>query len=115
MPHVKVIEDSLCMVKCSAVIKVPNKSNIKFIVERKPESPITVLLPIVSGIDKCIIFCKTYSDAVWAFADQFGLNGSLFIDGDVTCELFTVSSHENYKACILAQFTRLNTSLKVIV
>ena len=60
----KVIEDSLCIVKCSAVIKIPNKLNIKYIVERKPDSPITVLLLIVSGIqhlgkdaDKCIIFC----------------------------------------------------------
>ena len=48
-------------------------------------------------------------------ADQLGLSGSLFIDDEVTCELFTASPHENDKAHILAQFTKLNTSLKVIV
>ena len=121
----KVIESSLCMVKCSAIIKVPNKLNIKYIVERKPDNLNTVLLPIVSGIqflgkaaDKYIILCRTYSDAVLVherLADQLGLEGSLFIDGDVTCELFTASSHENDKTRILAQFTKMNTSLKVIV
>ena len=121
----KIIEGSLCMVKCSAVIKVPNRLNIKYIVNRKPDSFSTILFPIVSGIqhlgrsaEKYIIFSRTYSDAVWVhecIADQLGLNGCLFIDGDVTCELFTASSHENDKARILAQFTKLNTSLKVIV
>jgi len=99
--------------------------NIRYFVERKPESSITFLYPIVSGIqqlkktaEKYIIFCKTYSDAVWVhekLADQLGLNGDLFIDGDVTCELFTASSHDNDKERILTQFTRPNTALKVIV
>ena len=66
--------------------------------------------------DKYIIFCRTYSNAIWVhecLADQLDLNGSLFIDGDVTCELFTASPHENDKAHILAQFTKLIVALGV--
>ena len=85
-----VIEDSLCMAKCSAVIKVPYKLNINYIVERQPDSPITVLLPIVSGIqhlgkdpDKYLIFYRTYSDAVLVhecLAGHLGLSETLFIE-----------------------------------
>ena len=39
-------EGYICMYKCSAILKVPNKLNIRYSVERKPESSITFYIQL---------------------------------------------------------------------
>ena len=121
----KVIQKSLCMLDCSVVLKVPNKLNIRYTVRVKPDDVRIALQPLVHGLcqhgknaEKCIIFCRTYDDAVHVhecLADELGKSDALFVNGDVTCDMFTSASHEDDKGRILAEFSNPLSSLRVIV
>lgn len=83
----KVIQNSLCIFNCSAVWRVPNKLNIRYAVRQKPDDPRTALQP-----------------AVWSY-QQNGQNANKCTNGEVTCDMFTRSSHEDDWSRILPTFT----------
>ena len=113
------------MYNCYAVVKVPNRHNIRYDVRHKPNDPREAFKEIISGLqqkgrnaDRCIIFCRTYDETVKVhecIADELGCQDLLFIDEEVTCEMFTSSSHEDDKSCILSSFTNPSSVLRVVV
>lgn len=121
----QVITTSLCMHNCCKVVKVPNKHNIRYTVRRKPDHLFDAFSAIIREVqqkgreaDKHIIFCRSYDDTVnvhECIADELGCCGALFIDGHVTCELFTSASHVDDKQRILLNFTDSSSVLRVVV
>ena len=83
----KVIQDSLCMYNCYAVVKVSNRHNIRYSVRRKPDDPRDALKAIISSLqekgkdaDRYIIFYRTYDDVVKVhecLADELGSQSDL--------------------------------------
>ena len=113
------------MTNCSTILRVPNKHNIKYVVQLKPQDCSTAVEPIILDLQqnrkhatKSIIFCRTYEDTIKVhkcIVDELGKRDCFLIDGNVACDLFTASSDEQDKCRILSQFTNPASSLKVIV
>ena len=90
------------MLDCSVALKVPNKLNIRYTVRLKPDDACIALQPLVHGLhgknaEKSIIFCRTYDDAMHVhecLVDELGNSDVLFVNGDVTCDMFMSASHE---------------------
>ena len=62
---------SLNMKGCHSIIRVPNKTNLKYFVAEKPGNAMQVLTPILVGLcekrlqsERYIVFCRTYEDTV---------------------------------------------------
>lgn len=123
----KVIQENLCMFNCSVINKVPNKLNIKYTVQRKPEDPVTMLKPLILDVvargvnaDKCIIFCPTYTDCSKVFhtlVDELANHDCLYAEGRSTaiCNIFTAVTDSGVKDAILDEFTKPDGSLRIVV
>jgi len=121
----KLIQESLCMINCSTVLRIPNKVNINYLVQSKPPDCLTALEPILLDLQrngkhatKSIVFCRTYEDTIEVhecIVDELGKRDCFMIDGNAACDLFTASSYEQDKGRILSQFTTVSSSLKVVI
>ena len=112
----QVIQDSLAMHNCRSIVKAPNRPNIRYIVRRKPNNFDEILPSIVHSSDKCIVFCRTYDDAVSiheCIANALG--DCLFVDGKPACKIFSGSLHSDDKSRILCSFTQPNSMLRIVV
>ena len=122
----KLILENLCMYNYTAVVRIPNRLNIKYSVVPICSSGFTeafnsIIYNIVEKsqeADKTIIFCSTYKDIVDVFefiTNKVGEYGSLFVKGKPLCDLFTASSHEDDKKRIIEDFTQSKSTLRLIV
>lgn len=115
------------MVNCSVIQKPPNKLNIKYRVQTKPENPLSVVMPLVNDIvcngtnaDKCIIFCPSYAQCCLLFqilVDELGKQNCLYLqDKNVAvCNIFTAATEKKVKDNILSEFTKPNSLLRIVV
>lgn len=121
------MQHSLCMSNCCVILKPPNRLNIKYTVQPKPDDTAAALMPIVEDVaargraaNKTVVFCPTYSDCSMMFevlVDQLGQRDCLHIDGsDVTvCNIFTAATDANVKDMILTEFVKPNSPLRIVV
>ena len=120
----KIIQDSLCMHDFSAIVKIPNRLNIKYMLTLKC-SYAEAFDPLIDSIiqngmkaEKSIIFCSSYNDAVSVLeyiASKLGEHDLVTVEGNVVCDIFTASSHIDDKERILREFTERNSCLRIIV
>lgn len=121
----QLITKSLSMFNCYTISKIPNKLNIKYIVQSKPDDVSSCIKHIAEDIylnknkaAKRIVFCSSYSLCAVIFktivCELASLN-CLHIEGQSTCNIFTSSTDGNQKDLILSQFTTTSSCLKVIV
>ena len=108
-------------------MKSPNWVNIKYIVQTKPDDPMSALLPLVEAVeqhgvcaDRCIIFCSSYpqcSVILHTLVDELGKHDCLYPGGNCTpvYNIFTVASTREVKNDILEDFTKVNGSLRILI
>ena len=118
----KIIQDSLCMHDFSAIVKIPNRLNIKYMLTSKcsyAEAFDTLIESIIQNgmkAKKSIIFCSSYNDAVSVLEYIASKLGEHDLEGNtVVCDIFTASSHIDDKERILREFTERNSYLCIIV
>ena len=130
--NMKVIMQKLCIEedKCAIIEKLPNKPNIKFIVQTAPDSIEQMLLPLVLDIqthgkatNKTILFCKTYSDlteVATTLVSELHSHDCLLVNAsDGThrpiCEMYSASTAEAVKDDILQAFTDPHSHIRVVI
>lgn len=123
----KLIQDSLCMSNCSVILKPPNKLNIKFTVQKKPDDLGQLVMTMVNDVllngsnaKKCIIFCPTYTectDVFFTLVDKLGHHQCLHTGADSKpiCNLFTAATDPEVKEEIIQEFTKTDGFLQVVV
>ena len=96
------IVDSLCMHSYSMITRMPNRLNIKCVVQE--QSDIEVLCDMVirklKGNNKIIVFCHTYSDTISLHEKlvvMLNHYNMLLANHDMVCEMFTRSTHVDDK------------------
>ena len=128
----KVIMQKLCIEegKCAIIEKLPNKPNVKFIVQTAPDSIEQMLLSLVLDIqthgkatNKTILFCKTYSDlteVATTLVSELHSHDCLLVNAsDGThrpiCEMYSASTAEAVKDDILQAFTDPHSHIRVVI
>ena len=118
---------NLCMQDCYEVVRSPNKLNIKYSVELKPEDALTAFLPLIESVenygvksDRYIVFCSTYtkcSTILHILVDELGKRKCLFPLGSTKpiCNIFTASSAKKDKNDILEEFAKADGVLRILV
>ena len=120
------VQQSLCMTNCSVIQKLPNRLNIKYTVQSKPDDVVVGLSSTIDNIaengvaaEKTVVFCRTYSECCMVFevlVNELGNRNSLFVDGTKTiCNMFTAVSDIRVKDAILTEFVNSNSYLRVVV
>lgn len=126
----KMVIRNLEMNGCYIVSRNPNKINVRFTVAEKPSDLITVVTPIIKNViekgkeaDRCILFCRTYSDSSKLFELlilELERSGVLIISTESgqtlrICEKFTACSSPNTKKKIIASYTHPNGIVRIVV
>ncbi len=123
---------SLCMDKDSTTIveKLPNKTNIRYKVEKKPKEIADILHPVIADIKargkeatKTVVFCRTYSDyteLMTVLVNELHGQDCLYVamdDGEkvAVCNMFSASTAESVKNEILTSFVDPSGPLRVVV
>ena len=118
---------NLCMQDCYEVVRSPNKLNMKYSVELKPEDALTAFLPLIESVenygvksDRYIVFCSTYtqcSTILHILVDELGKRKCLFPLGSTKpiCNIFTASSAKKDKNDILEEFAKADGVLRILV
>ena len=83
----------------SAIVKIPNRLNIKYMLTSKCEAFDPLIDSIIQNgmkAEKSIIFCSSCNDAVSVLeyiASKLGEHDLVTVEGNVVCNIFTGSSH----------------------
>ena len=120
------VQRCLCMTNCFVIQKLPNRLNIKYTVQPKPDDVAIALSAVIDDIaakgiaaEKTVVFCRTYAECCMVFevlVNELGHRNSLFFDGTKTIiNMFTAVSDVKVKDAILAEFVNPSTYLRVVV
>ena len=109
----------LCMeeVNCIIVEKLPNKLDIKYIVQPAPDTMAMMLYPLIEDVQahgkctkKTIVFCKSYTDYVEVSVSELHNRNCFLVESldgskQPVCEMYSASTAEDVKDAVLQSFT----------
>ena len=126
----KIVMKNLEMNHCYVMALNPNKVNICYAVEQKPDDLMSVFGQIILHIqehgvksDRTIVFCRTYDDcsAIFQFLTLELASRNVFEFRDepgprkFICEKFTACSSPKTKRNIIDSFTRPNGVVRIVI
>ena len=115
---------------CFIIEKLPNKLNIKYVVQPAPETFTEMLHHLIEEVEvngkcakKTIIFCKSYSDFVEVSAtlvSELHDRGCFLVESSEgskqpVCEMYSASTSEDVKDAVLESFTNPNGHVRIVI